>query len=132
MNDERDQRRYFGGLLFFIGVDEAAAQAGSYLLLFAGWEGVGLASYVLIGYHFERPRAAEAATKAFIVNRIGDAGLILAIIALALSCGSTNFAAVAAACPRVICHRNRRADRVAAGHRRHRQIGAVSAAYLAA
>jgi NADH-quinone oxidoreductase subunit L len=71
--------------------------AGSYLLLFAGWEGVGLASYLLIGYHFERPKAAQAATKAFIVNRIGDAGLILGIIAIAFTCGSTTFAAVATA-----------------------------------
>jgi NADH-quinone oxidoreductase subunit L len=95
MKEEHDQRRYFGGLLFFIAMMKLLITAGSYLLLFAGWEGVGLASYVLIGYHFERPRAAEAATKAFIVNRIGDAGLILAIIALALSCGSTNYGAIA-------------------------------------
>src|ERR1700761_5031690 len=83
MKQEHDQRRYFGSLLFFIGMMKLLILAGSYLLLFAGWEGVGLASYLLIAYHFERPRAAEAATKAFIVNRIGDAGLILGIIALA-------------------------------------------------
>ncbi len=94
MASEGDQRRFFGGLLFFISSMKLLLLAGSYLLLFAGWEGVGLASYVLIGYHFERPLAAKAATKAFIVNRIGDAGFILAIIALALTCGSTNFASV--------------------------------------
>lgn len=97
MHNERDQRRYFGGLLFFITMMKLLILADSYLLMFAGWEGVGLASYVLIGYHFERPLAAEAATKAFIVNRIADAGFILGIIALASTCGSTSFQNVAAA-----------------------------------
>jgi NADH-quinone oxidoreductase subunit L len=105
MKEERDQRRYFGALLFFVAMMKILILAGSYLLLFAGWEGVGLASYLLIGYHFERPLAAHAATKAFIVNRIGDAGFILAIIALAVSCGSTNFGAVAS-CAGGIPHEN--------------------------
>jgi NADH-quinone oxidoreductase subunit L len=96
MKEESDQRRYFGGLLFFIAMMKLLILAGSYLLLFAGWEGVGLASYLLIAYHFERPLAAHAATKAFIVNRIGDAGFILAIIALGFSCGSTDFTVVTA------------------------------------
>lgn len=97
MHEERDQRRYFGGLLFFMAMMKILITSASYLLLFAGWEGVGLASYLLIGYHFERPKAAQAATKAFIVNRIGDAGFILGIIAIAFTCGSTTFAAVATA-----------------------------------
>jgi NADH-quinone oxidoreductase subunit L len=97
MKGESDQRRYFGGLLFFIAMMKLLILSGSYLLLFAGWEGVGLASYLLIAYHFERPLAAHAATKAFIVNRIGDAGFLLAIIALGFSCGSTNFTVVTAA-----------------------------------
>ncbi|MBV9268250.1 MAG: NADH-quinone oxidoreductase subunit L [Acidobacteriaceae bacterium] len=96
MKEEPDQRRYFGGLLFFIANMKLLLLAGSYLLLFAGWEGVGLASYLLIGYHFERPQAADAATKAFIVNRIGDAGFVLAIIAMTLACGSTNYTTVSA------------------------------------
>jgi NADH-quinone oxidoreductase subunit L len=94
LRHEADQRRYFGELLFFIGMMKLLVLAGSYLLLFAGWEGVGLASYLLIGYHFERPFAAGAATKAFLVNRIGDAGFMVAIIALALTCKSTNYNAV--------------------------------------
>jgi NADH-quinone oxidoreductase subunit L len=97
MREERDQRRYFGALLFFTAMMKLLITSASYLLLFAGWEGVGLASYLLIGYHFERPKAAQAATKAFIVNRIGDAGLILGVMAIALTCGSTTFAAVAGA-----------------------------------
>ncbi|MDQ2773781.1 MAG: NADH-quinone oxidoreductase subunit L [Acidobacteriota bacterium] len=99
MKEERDQRRYFGCLLFFIGMMKLLILSGSYLLLFAGWEGVGLASYLLIGYHFERPQAAGAATKAFIVNRIGDAGFVVAIVAMGLACGSTNYGAVAMAAP---------------------------------
>ncbi len=99
MRDEHDQRRYFGGLLFFIAMMKLLILAGSYLLLFAGWEGVGLASYLLIGYHFERPLAARAATKAFVVNRVGDAGFVLAILALAFSCGTTNYGAVAHSAP---------------------------------
>lgn len=95
MREERDQARYFSGLLFFVTMMKLLILAGNYLLLFAGWEGVGLASYLLIGYHFERPHAARAATKAFIVNRIGDAGLMLGIITLALTCASTSYADVA-------------------------------------
>lgn len=101
MKQEPDQRRYFGGVLFFLAMMKLLISAGSYLLLFAGWEGVGLASYLLIAYHFERPLAAQAATKAFIVNRIGDAGFMLAIIALGVSCGSTNFDTVANAAPAI-------------------------------
>lgn len=97
MREERGQARYFGGLLLFVAMMKLLILAGNYLLLFAGWEGVGLASYLLIGYHFERPHAARAATKAFIVNRIGDGGLLLAIITLALSCASTTYTDVALA-----------------------------------
>ena len=97
MKDERDQARYFCGLQFFVAMMKLLILSGSYLLLFAGWEGVGLASYLLIGYHFERPLAARAATKAFVVNRIGDAGFLLAIITIALSCSTTAFTDVAAA-----------------------------------
>lgn len=54
--------------------------AKNLLLLFVGWEGVGLASYLLIGFWYERPEAASAATKAFVVNRIGDFGLFLGLL----------------------------------------------------
>jgi NADH-quinone oxidoreductase subunit L len=95
MREERGQARYFGGLLLFVAMMKLLILAGNYLLLFAGWEGVGLVSYLLIGYHFERPHAARAATKAFIVNRIGDGGLLLAIITLAFNCASTSYTDVA-------------------------------------
>jgi NADH-quinone oxidoreductase subunit L len=95
MKEDKDQGRYFSALLLFIAMMKVLVLAGNYLLLFAGWEGVGLASYLLIGYHFERPLAAKAATKAFIVNRVADAGLLLGIIAMVITCSSTNFGEIA-------------------------------------
>lgn len=94
MREEADQRRFFGCLLFFVATMKLLLVAGTYLLMFAGWEGVGLASFLLIGYHYERPAAGRAATKAFVVNRIGDAGFILALSLMGLLCGSTTFSAV--------------------------------------
>jgi NADH-quinone oxidoreductase subunit L len=68
--------------------------ADNYLVLYVGWEGVGLASYLLIGFWQERPSAAVAAKKAFIVNRVGDAGLILAIFLMFSEFGTTSFTGV--------------------------------------
>ena len=96
MRQEQDQSRYYGAMLFFLAMMKLLILADNYLLLFAGWEGVGLASYLLISYHFERWKAAQAATKAFVVNRIGDAGLLLAMFALYQGCGSLNFVTIAA------------------------------------
>jgi NADH-quinone oxidoreductase subunit L len=96
MRREADQSRYYGAMLFFLAMMKLLILADNYLLLFAGWEGVGLASYLLIGYHFERWKAAQAATKAFVVNRIGDAGMLVGIFALYQSCGSLSFDAIAA------------------------------------
>lgn len=79
MEHDRDQYRYYGALSFFIAVMQLLVLANNYLLLFAAWEGVGLASYLLIGFHFERQRAGIAALKAFVINRIGDAGLMLGV-----------------------------------------------------
>jgi len=96
MRREADQSRYYGAMLFFLAMMKLLILADNYLLLFAGWEGVGLASYLLIGYHFERWKAAQAATKAFVVNRIGDAGMLVGIFALYQSCGSLSFDSIAA------------------------------------
>ena len=68
--------------------------ASNMLLLFVGWEGVGLCSYLLIGFWFEKPSAAAAGQKAFIVNRIGDAGFLLGILFLFFFVGSTEFRAI--------------------------------------
>lgn len=80
MSGEADFRRYFACLNLFIAAMLLLVLAGHLLLLFIGWEGVGLASYLLIGFWYRRPTAVRAATKAFIVNRIGDLGLLLGLL----------------------------------------------------
>ena len=65
--------------------------AGNYLQMFIGWEGVGLASYLLIGFWFTKDSAASAGKKAFIVNRIGDFGFLIALFLLIKHFGSLNF-----------------------------------------
>jgi NADH-quinone oxidoreductase subunit L len=80
MEHDVDYARYFAFLNFFVFAMLLLVLAGNLLLLFVGWEGVGLASYLLIGFWYERPAAARAAIKAFVVNRIGDLGLLLGII----------------------------------------------------
>ena len=73
--------------------------AGDYLVLFLGWEGVGLASYLLIGFWQHKPSAAAAAKKAFVVNRVGDIGMALAIMLMFAQFGTTAIEAVNAAAP---------------------------------
>lgn len=80
MDHEEDFARYFAFLNLFIFSMLLLVLAGNLLLLFVGWEGVGLASYLLIGFWFTKPAAAQAATKAFVINRIGDLGLLLGIL----------------------------------------------------
>lgn len=80
MDHESDYARYFACLNFFIFSMLLLVLAEHLLLLFVGWEGVGLASYLLIGFWYTRPAAAQAATKAFVMNRIGDLGLLIGII----------------------------------------------------
>lgn len=81
MEHEHDLSRYFGCLNLFVFAMLLLVLAGDLPLLFIGWEGVGLASYLLIGFWHDRPAAAAAATKAFVINRMGDFGLLLAIVA---------------------------------------------------
>lgn len=80
MDDEEDYARYFAFLNFFIFSMLLLVLAGHLLVLFVGWEGVGLASYLLIGFWYNKPAAAKAATKAFVINRIGDLGLLLGLL----------------------------------------------------
>lgn len=77
---DKDYARFFACMNFFIFAMLILVLASDILLLFVGWEGVGLASYLLIGYWYEKPSAAQAATKAFVVNRIGDLGFLLGIL----------------------------------------------------
>ena len=95
-HDER-RRRFFGYLNLFLAAMLLLVLADNYLLLYVGWEGVGLASYLLIGFWQHKPSAATAAKKAFVVNRVGDVGLSLAILLMFTTFGSFSFGPVLAA-----------------------------------
>jgi NADH-quinone oxidoreductase subunit L len=87
-------RRFFGYFNLFIAAMLLLVLADSYLLLYVGWEGVGLTSYLLIAYYFNRNVAATAGNKAFFANRVGDVGLSIAIMIMFAYFGSTSFAGV--------------------------------------
>lgn len=88
MSHDEGFRRYFAYLNLFIVMMLTLVLADALPMLFIGWEGVGLCSYLLIGFWFERPRAARAGRKAFIVNRIGDAGFLIGIFLIARLAGT--------------------------------------------
>ncbi|GAA1634070.1 NADH-quinone oxidoreductase subunit L [Kribbella alba] len=94
MADDPRRRRFFAYLNLFIASMLLLVLAADYLLVFVGWEGVGLASYLLIGFWQERPSAATAAKKAFVVNRVGDIGLSLAVMSMWSLFGSSAFSTV--------------------------------------
>ncbi len=94
MAHDPDRRRFFGYLNLFITAMLLLVLSDNYLGLYAGWEGVGLASYLLIGFWQFKPTAAVAAKKAFIANRVGDVGLSLAIMLMFSEFGSFNFTGV--------------------------------------
>src|SRR5579859_2874214 len=94
MAHDTDRRRFFGYLNLFIAAMLLLVLSDNYLGLYAGWEGVGLASYLLIGFWQFKPTAAVAAKKAFIANRVGDAGLSLAIMLMFATFGTVNFSGV--------------------------------------
>ncbi|MFF4662304.1 NADH-quinone oxidoreductase subunit L [Streptomyces sp. NPDC001282] len=95
-HDER-RRRFFAYLNLFLAAMLLLVLADNYLLLYAGWEGVGLASYLLIGFWQHKPSAATAAKKAFLVNRVGDMGLSIAIMVMFTTFGTFAFGPVLAA-----------------------------------
>ncbi|SDD28313.1 NADH-quinone oxidoreductase subunit L [Nocardioides lianchengensis] len=90
------RRRFFGYLNLFVAAMLMLILAENYLGLFLGWEGVGLASYLLIGFWQHKPSAAAAAKKAFVMNRVGDIGLALAIALMFVTFGTTSFSGVSA------------------------------------
>jgi NADH-quinone oxidoreductase subunit L len=94
MAHEEGYWRFFAYLNLFMFFMSILVLADSFLLLFVGWEGVGLASYLLIGFYFKKDSAANAGKKAFIVNRIGDFGFLLAMFLIVANFGSLNFAHV--------------------------------------
>jgi len=90
------RRRFFGYLNLFVAAMLVLVLAENYLALFLGWEGVGLASYLLIGFWQWKPSAAAAAKKAFVINRVGDIGMSLAIMLFFVTFGSTSFTVISA------------------------------------
>lgn len=90
MEHDDDFARYFACLNFFVFAMLLLVLAGDLLLLFVGWEGVGLASYLLIGFWNQRPAPAKAATKAFVINRIGDFGFLIALLLTFYLFGTTH------------------------------------------
>ncbi len=101
MADEEGYARYFSFLNLFLFFMTVLVLAGNVLLMFVGWEGVGLASYLLIGFYFQRDSAAAAGKKAFIVNRIGDFGFLIGIFLIVVNFGTLNFSQIGA----VLAHR---------------------------
>ena len=91
MHDDEDQGRYFTYLNLFIGAMLILVMADNYLLMFVGWEGVGLCSYLLIGFWYTRRSAGDAGKKAFVVNRVGDVGFVLAVLLLFVTFQSVDF-----------------------------------------
>src|SRR5579871_1896208 len=91
---DSDRRRFFGYMNLFVAAMLLLVLADNYLVLYVGWEGVGLASYLLIGFWQFRSSAAVAAKKAFVVNRVGDAGLTIAIFLMFAEFGTTSLTGV--------------------------------------
>jgi NADH-quinone oxidoreductase subunit L len=97
MGHEGGYYRFFGYMNLFMFSMLTLVLANNLLLMFVGWEGVGLCSYLLIGFYFQRKSAADAGKKAFIVNRIGDAGFLLGIFLISATLGTVRFAEIPAA-----------------------------------
>ncbi len=99
MAQDSERRRFFAYLNLFVAAMLLLVVSDNYLGLYVGWEGVGLASYLLIGFWFEKPVAATAGKKAFVSNRVGDFGLSLAMFAMFATFGTLQFSRVFAAAP---------------------------------
>jgi len=95
MKDDEGYARYFSYLNLFLFFMTVLVLAGNALLMFVGWEGVGLASYLLIGFWFQKTSAADAGKKAFIVNRIGDFGFLIGMFLLLANFGTLTFSEIA-------------------------------------
>jgi NADH-quinone oxidoreductase subunit L len=99
MAHDPERRRFFAYLNLFVAAMLLLVLGDNFVALYVGWEGVGVASYLLIGFWSYKPSAATAAKKAFVVNRIGDFGLSIAIMLMFTTFGSFSFADVAAGAP---------------------------------
>ena len=94
MHDDEGFYRYFAYLNLFVFAMLILVSANNFLLMFVGWEGVGLCSYLLIGFWYEKKSASDAGKKAFVVNRIGDFGFLLGVFLIFWTFGSLNFSEV--------------------------------------
>jgi NADH-quinone oxidoreductase subunit L len=99
MAHDPERRRFFAYLNLFVAAMLLLVLADNYLGLYVGWEGVGLASYLLIGFWSYKPSAATAAKKAFVVNRVGDIGLAIALMVMFADAGTLSYAGIFAAAP---------------------------------
>ncbi|MEK6287644.1 MAG: NADH-quinone oxidoreductase subunit L [Acidobacteriota bacterium] len=95
MRGDKGYYRFFSYLNLFMFMMLLLVMGSNFMIMFIGWEGVGLCSYLLIGYYFDRQEAAEASKKAFVVNRIGDFGMVLAIAGVFATFGTLQFHDVA-------------------------------------
>ena len=102
MNEDPHRQRFFAYLSFFTFAMLMLVTADNLVQMFFGWEGVGLASYLLIGFWYERPSANAAAIKAFVVNRVGDFGFSLGIFLVFALTGSVSFDTIFAAAPGLV------------------------------
>jgi NADH-quinone oxidoreductase subunit L len=99
MEHDPDKRKFFGYLNLFVASMLLLVLANSYLLLYVGWEGVGLASYLLIGFWNHVPANAAASNKAFFANRVGDFGMTVSMMLMFATFGTVSFAGVSAGIP---------------------------------
>jgi NADH-quinone oxidoreductase subunit L len=91
MEHDEGRRRFFGYFNLFVAAMLTLVLGNNYVMLYLGWEGVGLASYLLISFWYERPAAATAGKKAFLMNRVGDAGFVLGIFLMFATLGTTQY-----------------------------------------
>jgi NADH-quinone oxidoreductase subunit L len=94
MKEDPGRRRFFAQLNLFVAAMLVLVLGNNFVMLYLGWEGVGLASYLLIGFYQDRPSAATAAKKAFLMNRVGDVGLAIAIFLIWFNLGTLQYGEV--------------------------------------
>jgi NADH-quinone oxidoreductase subunit L len=99
MHGDKGYARFFAYLALFTFFMLTLVMGNNFLVMFVGWEGVGLCSYLLIGFWYEKKSAADAGVKAFVVNRVGDFGFVLAMLLIFLTFGTLDFSEVFASVP---------------------------------
>ena len=131
MRDDPRSGRFFAYLNLFVFFMLMLVLGANYLLLYLGWEGVGVCSYLLIGFWFEKVANAEAAKKAFITTRIGDSLMLVGLAMIVFQFGSLDFEEVFGAAPAVLTQGLGDRDRAAPPRGSDRQVGPDPVARLA-